>query len=58
MYIDSYYTDDALEILFTNDDLWSTVKSHMTNQSLGCEVRASATLVIANMARNGIVTYK
>ena len=45
--------DQALDLLFTDDKLWSFVSFHMKEPSVKIPLKASAILVAANMARSG-----
>ncbi|XP_019854724.1 PREDICTED: uncharacterized protein LOC105313532 [Amphimedon queenslandica] len=44
-------SDEAMKILFVNEELYKILKDHLHNEGLSPKVRAAAILVIANMAR-------
>lgn len=46
-------TDEAMKVLFENDELYKILVDHIRNEGRTPKVRAAAILVIANMARSG-----
>lgn len=45
--------DEAMKVLFENDELYKILVDHIRNEGRTPKVRAAAILVIANMARTG-----
>lgn len=47
------FVDNAMEKLFSNNELWKTVLKHARNRQLSPNLRASCISLIGNFARSG-----